>query len=181
MEIAALVGATLLLVTLAVITYSDRENSYISISERAAKNQRSYLIFACSLSVCGSLLLIYLLRSFGPQFGLPVTYYIALFAGWVLLLLTAWIPDHGPRSFKNPHWKTAFGLAVSMTVMTMSLVAARHISVTVRLVSTVASLWYCYTLYVWLFRAQAFQLFLRYESINIASFLGVIVLTLVFR
>lgn len=177
----ALVSVVLLLITLGVIVGTDAQDAHISISERAASRRWSYLVFAGSLSIFGSLVFLYLLAFFGGQFGLRASYYIALFAGWICLLLTAWIPDRGPRNFTNLHWKTAFGLACTMTIMTMSIAGARHVDETIRVLSLGASLWYCYTLYIWLFNTQAFQLYLRLETMNIASFMGLLALTLIFR
>jgi hypothetical protein len=181
MEVAALISVVLLLVALGVIVSTDAHNAHISISERAASRRWSYLVFACSLSVFGSLLFIYLLRFFGSQFDLPPSFYIALFGGWVCLLPTAWIPDHGPRDFSNLHWRSAFGLACSMTIMTMSLALDRDVGQTIRVLSLGISVWYCYTLYVWLFNTEAFQLYLRLEALNIASFMGLLALTLILR
>ena len=181
MKVIALISVVVLLVILGLIVGTDAHSTHISISERAASRRWSYLVFAGSLSTFGSLLFLYLLLFFGDQFGLPASYYIALFIGWGCLLLTAWIPDHGPRNFSNLHWKTALGLASSMTIMTMSLVGARHVGETIRVLSLAISLWYCYTLYVWLFNTQAFQLYLRFETMNIASFIGLLTLTLIFR
>lgn len=181
MKVAALISVVVLLIALGVIVGTDAHNAHISISERAASRRWSYLVFAGSLSVFGSLLFIYLLAFFGDKLGLPASYYIALFAGWICLLLTAWIPDHGPRDFSNIHWKTAFGLACSMTVMTMSIATAQHVGETIRILSIVTSLWYCYTLYFWLFNTQSFQLYLRFETMNIASFMGLLALTVIFR
>jgi hypothetical protein len=181
MKIAALISVLLLLVMLSVIISSDSQNAHISISERAASRKWSYLLFACSLTFFGSLLLLYLLRYFGSQFGLPVSYYIALLIAWASLLLTAWIPDHGPRSFTNPHWRSALGLAGGITVMTMSLAFAQHVDTVMRILSIIISIWYCYTLYVWLFNTKAYELYLRFETMNIASFVGLLALTLIFR
>lgn len=181
MKFVALISAVILLVVLGIIISTDPQRTHISISERAASRRWSYLVFACSLTLFGSLLLFYLFDPFGSQFGLPPVYYMALFIGWAFLLLTAWIPDHGPRNFKNPHWRAALGLACSMTLMAMCLAVARHVDTTIRLLSVAASLWYCYTLYFWFFNTDARQLYLRYETMNIASFMGLLVLTLIFR
>lgn len=181
MKIAALLSAVLLLAALVAVAATDSRNTHISISERAASRRWSYLLFALSLSIFGSLLFLYLLVYFGRQFGLPPIYYGALFTGWACLLLTAWIPDRGLRNFTNPHWKTAFGLAVSMTVMAMSLIAARQVDGITRLLSLVVSCWYCYTLYVWLYKTNSFQLYLKFEAINITCFMGLLALTLFFR
>jgi hypothetical protein len=181
MKLAALISVVILMLVLGIIVTTDSENMRISISERAASRRWSYLAFAFSLTTFGSLALYYLLRSFGTQFGLPVSYYVGLFAAWAFLLLTAWIPDHGPRTFKNRHWQAALGLACSMTIMTLSFAYAQHVSVGVRWLSIAIGLWYSYTLYVWLFNTKAFQLYLRFETMNIASFLGLLALTLIFR
>jgi hypothetical protein len=181
MKIAALISVVLLMLILGVIVMTDSRSKHVSISERAASRRWSYLVFACSLSVFGSLLLFYLLQFFGSQFGLPASYYIGLFAAWIFLLLTAWIPDHGPRSFRNRHWQAALGLACSITIMTISFACASHIGTEVRWLSIGISMWYCYTLYIWLFNTEAFQLYLRFETMNIASFMGLLALTLIFR
>lgn len=174
-------SVVLLLATLGIIVGTQPQGKHVSISEHAASRRWSYLVFACSLSIFGSVLLFYLLRSFGPEFGLPVTYYVALFAGWVFLFLTAWIPDRGFRTFTNVHWKAAYGLACCMTIIIASLAGTGRIALFIRLISLVVSIWYCYTLYIWKFTTKGSHQFLVFQAVNISSFMGLLALTLIFR
>jgi hypothetical protein len=146
MEIVGLSSIVLLLITVAVVVGLQPKGKHHSISGHASSSSRSYVFFACSMSVFGSLLIFYLLDSFGPKFGLPIVYYLALSAGWVSLLLTAWIPDRSPYGISTLHWRSAYTLRCCMALATGSIGFARHVDLAIRVIGFALFLWYCYTL-----------------------------------
>jgi hypothetical protein len=180
MKIIGLLSVVLLLVALGVIVATQPQDRHSSISRRAAAQRWTYLLFASSLTIFGSLFDFYLFHSFGPQLGLPVVYYGAVFLGWICLLLTAWIPERETDPLRGPHWRFAFALACCMTVMTLCLAFTRDAEPAVRVAAVGLSTWYGYTLYL-LFQPMKEVRFLTYESFNVVSFMAIIGLALIFK
>lgn len=151
------------------------KNTRLSVSERAASKPWLRILFGGSLTVFGSLFLYYLFYSFGPVFHLPAIFYLGIGVCWIAMLFTAWIPAQMNDTMSGPHFRMAFVMALSMTVIMGSILFAHSISGAARALAGCVALFYLYTIYLWAFERNSRKrdYFLIYELINVALFLVV--------
>ncbi|HEV2403029.1 MAG TPA: hypothetical protein VGS08_02405 [Candidatus Saccharimonadales bacterium] len=131
--------------------------------------------------MCPSLLNYYLYHSFGPQFGLPFIFYLAVVATWVSMLLTAWVPYHPTkRGLQILHGKAAMAMACMMALIIASLTLARNVSTGIHIVAAILAVWYGFTIYLG-FSLKRSSLakrllphFIVIEVFNIVSFVGLV-------
>jgi hypothetical protein len=176
MRLIAILSMVLECFCIYIILRTRRLGKDTTISQHAASRRWTYWLFALSLSTFGSLLIVYLLRDFGPQFGLPIIFYIALILGWICLILTAWIPDKdSSMKLNNPHWLAAYAMANTMMITMLSLVFAHHVNMLTRTLAGITASWYAYTLYLGVFGKRSSKSVLVYQSVNILSFFAILI------
>jgi hypothetical protein len=169
----------LLLLALCVVVLTAPRHDLVSISGRASSRQWSFVLFAVVSTLCGSIFTFYMLRSFGPKFGLPIFYYAGLVVGWISLLVTVWSHDRGIMAIRTPHWIAAYSLGTMMAVQMLGLVFA-DVNIALKIGAGAATAWYSYTLYLWSRGKNLDKRFLKYQLINVVSFFVVFFTAIIF-
>lgn len=89
-----------------------------SFSEHAALSKWSYIRFAITLTVGGGLFYVFLLFWLAPSLRLPATFYVVVIVGYVMQIITAWVPATAGLS-KGIHAIAAYAMAVLMAVVSV--------------------------------------------------------------
>jgi len=169
----------LVVVLLAIVT-TQPQGRHVSISEHVASRVWTYLLFATTLTVCGSLLILFAYRSLGQQLGMPAAYHVILAIAWGACVGTAWVPYPGPGRLGRIHQCLALTLAFSLAALVACLPFATHVGTSLQLLSGAVALWYLYTFYLYFTDESKRQYFLTFQSVNITSFLAIFILASVF-
>jgi hypothetical protein len=180
LRLLALLSVTALCVVSIIIILTDPQGKQVSISEHAASRRWSYLLFGVSITIFGSLFDAYLLILFGPHFGLPLVYYLAVVISWICWLLLAWIPaGSGKQDFQSPHYRVAFAWGLMVFLIMTTLAFAHNVSTATRVIATITTAWYVFTIYLGVFASRSSMAqrlspyYLIIQSLNIVSFFGV--------
>jgi hypothetical protein len=174
MQIFIFLSVLLLLIVLFAVVKIHQEGTDVSISQHAAKKGWTYVIFGLSLTIIGSLFLIFLQASLFPSIGMPYIFYLLLPLSWICLIITAWIPDKREGKLSVVHTYAALGIAISMAIIIFGLLFATHISLLFQLIAGITTLWYIYTLYLYFFVKKSHQYYLVYQTVNMLSFFIII-------
>src|SRR5580700_4425436 len=182
LRVLASLSVLLLFAIALLIILTAPQGKGTSISEHASSRKWSYFLFGCSLTLFGSLFNLFLIRYFGPRFTLPLVYYPIAYINWLCLLLMAWIPSQsGRQAFHGPHYRAAFGWGISAVCLMAALAFAHNVNAIVRAIAAMATLWYCFTIYLAVFAKHTslarrlMPHYLLFQATNIVSFYGVIV------
>jgi hypothetical protein len=179
MEFLALFCICLLLLIIFTVVRVHPQGSHISISQHAASEIWTYILFGISLSLLGGVFLIFMETSFASHLALPRIFSAVLFASWICLLVTAWIPDRGSGPSNKIHLLASYGMAILMTIIMGCLTITGNLNTVFRFITAFIACWYIFTLYLWFFVKSSHRHFLSYQVINIVSFF-IIIFAIVF-
>jgi hypothetical protein len=172
-HLLSIVSVLCLVLSSALIIYKAPGDGSLSISERAVSKRWTYLLFAVSISLFGSIFWFYLYREIGSRIELTFLFRLAVVAGWLGMLFMAWMPARtGAENLRGPHSWGVLVMCLSIVVCVALVPFNARINLLIRLIAVGLTAWYCYTIYLWTFKLQASRKhLLTYELMNIGSFL----------
>ena len=146
-----------------------------SLSRHGGSHKKAYWLFGGAMTVSALLFYVFARWWFAPTLGLVNLFNILLFAGIVLQLFTAWIPDRGDgKAISQLHNRAAYSMAFIMMLLVGCIIFAATAPPLVHWLAVAVFLYMSFGWYLFLFVKRSHDHYLVYQMIYIAAFYSLI-------
>jgi len=151
------------------MVYKWRGDRSMSLSQHAALNKTTYLLFAITLTVEGFLFYLFNIKWLIPTFHFPKTFTVLLVIALISQFILAWIPDAGNLR-KWIHKISAYTESGFLQIMLFFILTSQYVSVFSREISVFILCLMLVIAYLLIFVKKAHKNYLIYQSLYVMVF-----------
>ncbi len=175
LQILGPLSILIMVVTAVYLMWRWPQGKKSSLSRHGGSRAKAYWLFGGAMTVSALLFYVFARWWFAPTLGLVNLFNILLFAGVVLQLFTAWIPDRGDgKTMSHLHGRAAYSMAFIMMLLVGCIIFAAMAPALVHWLAAAVFAYMGFSWYRFLFDKRSHAHYLMYQTVYIATFYAVI-------